>query len=65
MSAKAIEIGRLTTVENATDSDEGVNTYPIAMLITFDSVEELHAALESGSISFGLWDSQQELGGES
>jgi len=55
MSAKMIEVGRLHTVDELEPDDIGVRTYPMAMLIEFDTAEELRAAIESRSVSFQAW----------
>ena len=60
MSARMIEVGRLTTTENNDSREDGVYTYPMAMLITFDTLQELQEAISKREIKFSAWGESNE-----
>ena len=60
MSARMIEVGRLTTTENNDSREDGVHTYPMAMLITFDTLNELQEAISKREIKFSAWEESDD-----
>lgn len=56
MSARLIEMGQVTTV----DLDGQRFTYPMALVLTFDDVKAIRAAIASGKVEFSFGDEQEE-----
>lgn len=55
-TGRLIEMGQITTM----DHDDGRHTYPLALLITFDSREAIRAAINAGQCKFSFGDDEPE-----
>ena len=54
MTAHAVEIGRITSKLGKAENNDD-HEYPIAMIVEFDSAENLHKSLRSGVVNIEPW----------